>query len=374
METDRYQQSLNELSQREHLRRLEPFGGGVDFASNDYLRLSCNPTIREKLLEFLIENPQLGATGSRHISGNSEFFDESEAFIAKTLGVHSTLFFGSGYLANLGVIGSLGGPDTTFFSDERNHASLIDGFRLAKGHLTIFSHNDMEHLEALLKGSQCKHRVIVTESLFSMDGDQAPLADLCGLAREYGATLVLDEAHATGTLGSQGLGLSHEYSSEHLISIHTCGKALGGYGAFVCCRRSHMREFLINRARSFIFTTAPPPLLIAQARFALDEITSNPIHLRNLHDRIERSQRLFEGIGLPHSGSAILPVIVGSSKRALVLAESLRSQGLLVKAIRYPSVPEGAARLRITLSSAHTDEELQALTWALEKGQLDAPR
>ncbi len=200
-----------------------------------------------------------------------------------------------------------------------------------------------------------------------MNGDQAPLSDLCKVAMDYGATLVLDEAHATGTLGHHGLGLSHEFPYENLISIHTCGKALGGYGAFVCCRNQHLRDYLINRARSFIFSTTPPPLLIAHARFALEEIRTNPKHLRKLHDRISHSQTLFEQAGLPHSGSPIVPVMVGSNESTLHLAQNFKAQGIFVKAIRYPSVPHGTARLRITLSSEHTDEELKTLTIALEK-------
>lgn len=360
------ERELSSLRERSLYRTLS-VPEGIDFASNDYLGFSRNEKIREKIKAFLETESRLGSTGSRLISGHDEFVEETEHFIAELFGTECSLIFGSGYLANLGVTSAFGG-NAEFFSDELNHASLIDGMRLSRAKIRVFRHNDPGHLESLLAQSKVQRKVIVTESIFSMDGDAAPVEVLERLAERFDALLILDEAHGTGTTGVNGLGAGHFFRSNHVISVHTCGKALGGYGAFVCCSRV-LKEFFVNKARSFIFSTALPPLLIAHIRFALTELIQETAYFCQLIQNIEWTRTRFEDLGLPHSGSHIVPVVVGDCEKSLNLAENLKTRGIFAKAIRFPSVPKGSARLRLTLKSFHITSDLELLCEAL-KGAL----
>ncbi len=364
-----FEHRLSNLKALGIYRSLEQ-GKGIDFASNDYLGFSKNEAIRDQLLKFMKTSYSLGSTGSRLVSGNFKEMEEIENFISEIFQSESSLYFGSGYLANLGVLSSIGGEDTEFFSDEYNHASIIDGIRLSKSIFKVFKHNDSVELEQFLQKSTAKRKIIISESIFSMEGDQAPVEILEKLAEKFNAYLILDEAHATGTCGPDGLGLAFTLKWNRVLSIHTCGKALGGYGAFVCCSME-MKEFLINHARSFIFTTAPAPFMVAQTRFALTEFITKKSHFCKLTENVEFSKNLFQKHGLMHTGTHIVPFIVGSSHQAVLLAQSLQAAGIFSKAIRFPSVPENSARLRLTLKSFHTGKQIRFLCDYLEKFQLE---
>lgn len=358
---------LNELENLNLLRRLE-IPHGIDFSSNDYLGYSQNTVIQQQLLRFL-ENQlsrggKLGSTGSRLISGHSAHLEETETFLAQCFRVEAVLFFGSGYLANIGVLSALGASE--FFSDELNHASIIDGIRLSKSKAHIFKHHQMEHLDCLLSQSHAQRKVIVTESIFSMDGDRAPIEDLINLSQKHRAMLVVDEAHATGTCGNKNLGLmAHQkIDAESVIVIHTGGKALGGYGAFVGCSHQ-VKKFLLNKARSQIFSTALPPLMIEQIRLSIQQLISDSTSTHRLWDNIKYTQQYFDSIKLQHSGSPIVPMIIGSNFKVIEAAQRLQAKGLFVKGIRSPSVPAGSERLRITLKATHQLAELDQLCLAL---------
>ena len=342
--------------------RVEP--EGIDFSSNDYLGLSRSPRIRERLIEALTRGCPLGATGSRLLSGTTDVHEEVESAIANRFEAPSALLFGSGYLANLAVMGALGAGEAEFFSDSLNHASLIDGMRLTSGKKSIFRHGDVDQLTELLRASRAKTKVVVVESVYGMDGDLAPLADLVSLASEVGAWLVVDEAHATGVFGPRGLGLlsAIAHDPHRTIAIHTAGKALGAQGAFVTSSRA-VREVIVNVARSFIFTTALQPLTALQIQFALDAIDG--VEGRRC---LAAAERLARKLGRPRPDTHILPVIVGSNELAVEQAERLMDRGFRVRAIRSPTVPRGTERLRIACKSFHTESELDLLADALSKG------
>lgn len=339
---------------------------GVDFASNDYLGLARSSKLHSQLIEFMKNAPLLGSTGSRLITGENAFYQETESFIAGLFAVESALIFGSGYLANLGVMTALGGlEEVEFFSDALNHASLIDGMRLTRKPIHIFHHNDLNHLESLLKQSTAKRKIIVTESVFSMKGDSPDLNQLLSLAEQFQAFLVLDEAHATGVCGKNGLGLAVDATTNlnSIICIHTCGKALGAYGAFVTSSH-HLRQLLINKSRSFIYSTALPPIILAHIQLALQEIQTG-LHTHQLGRTIEFTKTVFAKAGLEWRGSHIGFLHTSSNGKALAASEFLLAHGLHVRAIRAPTVAPGQEGLRITLKSFHTEKELQHLAQKL---------
>src|SRR4051812_7555926 len=244
---------------------------GLDFSSNDYLGFAQCPSIRQKLIEFLRDHPQLGSTGSRLVSGQNAMVAELESYLAEVWSAPRALILGSGYLANLGAMVALACDHAEFFSDQLNHSSLIDGMRLARSAVKVFRHNDLGHLKQLLTQSVAERKIIVTESVFSMDGDSPDLIELARLATEFGAYLVVDEAHATGVCGRKGLGLMDEidYDIERTCIIHTCGKSLGSYGAFITTS-SALAELIINKARTFIYSTALPSYVLAHIKFAVE--------------------------------------------------------------------------------------------------------
>jgi 8-amino-7-oxononanoate synthase len=340
----------------------------VDFSSNDYLGLSRHSQIRNALLKAIEEDIPLGSTGSRLLSGNLEVHSDVEEFLARAFNSESALLFSSGYLANMATLSAFGTSQSEFFSDELNHASLIDGMRLSKAKKTIFRHNDSEDLRRLLRMSQSPRKVIVTESVFSMDGDLAPLTELIELAEEFDAWLIVDEAHATGVFGETGLGrFENLRSSEKFISIHTCGKALGSQGAFVLSSQK-VREYFINLARPFIFSTAISPLLAVQIKAAVALLPSLKLERQFLHqlsESVRTSLRDFYEIG--KSESQIIPILLGSNDRVLSASRLLRENGLDVRAIRSPTVPLGTERLRISMNSSLSQDDVRALTTVLER-------
>ena len=341
---------------------------GIDFASNDFLGLSRSPKIRAALMEFLQGGGPLGATGSRLISGETRDIGDMEESIAAIFQSPSALFFGSGYLANIGVTGALTSSDSEFFSDEHNHASLIDGMRLTKSKISIFRHNDLTHLKALLALSHASRKIIVTESVFSMDGDGPNPSELRAIADETGAFLVLDEAHATGVVGEHGLGIAHGlgFEFERTIIVHTCGKALGGYGAFVTS--SHrIRKLLVNRARSFIYSTAPSPIQIEQTRAAIQQIQEEPELRKSLWRNVGQLRARLSNAGIKVHGGHILSILIPGNDCVVRAAEQLNRKGLFVKAIRSPTVPANTERLRFTVKSFHTDSDLALLADSLKE-------
>lgn len=354
--------------EKEGLLRNPSLPLGLDFSSNDYLGYSENLEIRNHLLNFLKTNSKIGSTGSRLISGNSVHLEDTENFLANCFDSEATLIFGSGYLANLGVCVALGGRNTEFFSDELNHASLIDGMKLSKSKTSIFIHNNLNQLEELLHKSCSQRKVIVTESLFSMDGDYAPLPLIVQLASKYGAYLVIDEAHSTGTCGKKNLGIMTQipYDPFKTIIIHTCGKALGAYGAFICATRS-LKKLLINKARSQIFTTALSPLAVEHIRAAVSVLISDTTSVPQLNRNISESEKIFNKYGLNHSGTHIIPIILGTNPAVLKGAEQLSQIGIFTKAIRSPTVPPGSERIRITIKSTHNTSFLEPVCETLAK-------
>ncbi|MFL9870286.1 8-amino-7-oxononanoate synthase [Paraburkholderia megapolitana] len=347
----------------------------VGFASNDYLGLAAHP----QLVAALAEGAQrygAGSGGSHLLGGHSrahaQLEDDLAAFAGGFVDAPRALYFSTGYMANLATLTALAGRGTTLFSDALNHASLIDGARLSRAEVQIYPHADTDTLSALLDASTAETKLIVTDSVFSMDGDVAPLARLLELAERHGAWLVVDDAHGFGVLGPQGRGAIAQAAlrSPHLISIGTLGKAAGVSGAFVTAHATVV-EWLVQRARPYIFTTASTPA-VAHAMSASVRIIAGAegdarrAHLQQL---IERTRAMLKTTPwLPvDSHTAVQPLIIGSNEAALAAADALDHAGLWVPAIRPPTVPVGTSRLRISLSAAHSNEDLDRLDAALTR-------
>jgi len=363
--------ALREGAQFRSLERLERTVA-VNFCSNDYLGLSQDARLKEAVLKAVASAEAVGSTGSRLLSGNSRQWADIESEFAWFAGTETALYFGSGYAANVGLLSSLLKPGDTVFSDALNHASLIDGIRLSGAEKIIYPHCDLEFLERALHDhtDSSSARIIVTESVFGMEGDIAPINALLELARKYGAELVIDEAHATGACGPQGRGIVADLGVERemLAIVHTCGKALASAGAFVC-GGSALRDYLMNRARTFIFSTAMPPYLAGQIHAALAlarAAESERAHLHHIALAL-REELAAAGLNSGTSVTHIVPVIVGSNEIALHLARGLRRSGFAVKAIRPPTVPPGTARLRVSLTSKITLDDTHRLAAAARK-------
>jgi 8-amino-7-oxononanoate synthase len=364
---------LDSLRERAQFRALEIVdrAAGINLCSNDYLGLSDDPRLKHSVLEAVAGTETVASTGSRLLSGNSRQWEGIESEFAAFAGTETALYFGSGYAANVGLLSSLLKPGDAVFSDALNHASLIDGIRLSGAAKIVYPHGDLEFLERALRDNQNSSgaRIIVTESVFSMEGDVVPIPALLGLAKRYGAELVIDEAHATGVCGPQGRGIAAELGLERkmLAIVHTCGKALASAGAFVC-GGSALKDYLINRARTFIFSTAMPPYLagqihaaLAMARAAEDERA----HLRRIASAL-RHGLAAAGLNSGASATHIVPVILGSNEIALHAARELYRCGFAVKAIRPPTVPPGTARLRVSLTSRITMDDINRFVAACE--------
>jgi 8-amino-7-oxononanoate synthase len=366
---DRLHQGLRGLEARSQRRRLAEIQG-VNFCSNDYLGLAENPRLRTEVADAVHNAEKIGGTGSRLLSGQTDEWRELEDEFAKFAGTQSALFFTTGYAANIGLLSSLVGKDDVVFSDERNHASLIDGMRLSGVRKVIYPHLNLNALEGALRREADApwRKLIVTESVFSMDGDIAPLVEIATLAEKYHAALILDEAHATGVHGPSGHGLAAAagIASKVLATIHTCGKALASAGAFVC-GPAVLKEHLVNHARMFIFSTALPPYFAAQIRAALrlaegmDEDRASLLHRAvDLCTNLES-----EGFDTAGSASQIVPVVLGNNDATLDAAEHLQRDGFAVRGIRPPTVPEGGSRLRLSLTTRISQEELSRLAHSL---------
>jgi 8-amino-7-oxononanoate synthase len=356
---------LDSLRERAQFRALERLDRtvGVNLCSNDYLGLSGNARLKQVVLEAVASAEAVGSTGSRLLSGNFREWEDIESEFADFAGTETALYFGSGYAANVGLLSCLLRPGDIVFSDALNHASLIDGIRLSGAEKIVYPHADLEFLERALHdhADSSSARVIVTESVFSMEGDIAPIAALLEIGRKYGAELVLDEAHATGVCGPQGRGIAAELGAERemLAIVHTCGKALASAGAFVCGGGA-LRDYLINRARTFIFSTAMPPYLARQIHAALALARAAEGERAHLHHIAWALRKGLAAAGFNSGTSAthIVPVILGSNELALRLARQLQSSGFAVRAIRPPTVPPGTARLRVSLTSKITLDDI----------------
>ena len=365
----RLEEELASLEANSQLRHLEILPDD-NFSSNDYLGLSVDPRLRQALTDALAAGSPVGSTGSRLLSGHAVVWDELESQLAEFSGAEAALYFNSGYAANVGQFSALLRADDIVFSDSANHASIIDGIRLSGARKVIFPHLDLTQLEDALRQDHAGagQKFIAVESVFSMDGDRAPLSDLLALADRYGAELIVDEAHATGVLGPQGRGLvaSTRRRERVFAVVHTCGKALAGMGAFVSGSRA-LKEFLINRARPFIFSTALPPYIAAQMKAAVRIVQSADAERERLLSLSEhlRSRLQAEGFDTARSHSQIVPVILGANERALYFAAQLQERGFSVRAIRPPTVPAGSARLRLSLTVRHSPEVLDRLVDAL---------
>ncbi len=357
-------------------------GSGIDFCSNDYLGLSRDPELRAALLARLAALPPgapLGAPASRLLRGHTECHAALERRLAIFKGTEAALLFPSGYQANVGLLTALLGPRDRALSDALNHASLIDGLRLSGCRRVIFPHLDLAAVGRELARPHPEGRTfLVTESLFSMDGDAAPLDRYAELAERQGAELIVDDAHATGLYGAaRGSGLCEEFGIERRAAaiVSTLGKAVGLAGAFVAGSAA-LVEYLAAHSRAFVFTTAPPPLLLHAVDAALDRLAAEPERRRRTLALAERLRRHLAAAGLASpamlAGSGpIVPVVLGGNRRALAAAERLAAAGFDVRAIRPPTVPPGTARLRISVHADHTEAEIDALAAALVAALLE---
>jgi glycine C-acetyltransferase/8-amino-7-oxononanoate synthase len=329
--------------------------------SNNYLGLADHPRVRQAAATAA-ERYGAGAGASRLISGTMSIHRKLEERLAEFKNTEAALLFGSGYLANTGTVGALAGRGQVVFSDELNHASLIDGCRLSRAETFVYRHRDVEHLEYGLNQVGERAALIVTDGVFSMDGDVAPLIDLIGLARRYGCRLMVDEAHGTGALGPGGRGAvaAAGLEGEVDVIVGTLGKSLGGYGAYVCAS-AELIELLVNVSRPFIFSTAPPPPSIGAALAALSLLDSRPGLVEQLRRNAAglRQALTSNGLEIGPSRTQIVPVIVGDARRAVALAERTLDGGIFAQAIRPPTVPEGSSRLRLTVMANHREDELQ---------------
>jgi 8-amino-7-oxononanoate synthase len=330
--------------------------------SNNYLGLSVHPIVTEAATTA-VRKYGTGASASRLMSGNCDLYTELESKIAKVKETEAALVFGSGYLANIGTIPVLAGDGDLILSDALNHASLIDGCRLSHATKQIYRHCDIEHLESLLtQSTKFRRRLIVTDGVFSMDGDIAPLPEICELADRYDAMVMVDDAHSFGVLGEKGGGTVEHFGLENrgVIQMGTLSKAVGGLGGYVA-GSADLINFLVNRARSFIFTTGLPPATLAGASAALDVIRSTPELRQRLSSNVLllKNALLEKGFQLLPSETQILPLILGAADVASRFAEALLSHGVYAPAIRPPTVPEGTSRLRLSVIASHTPEDLE---------------
>jgi glycine C-acetyltransferase/8-amino-7-oxononanoate synthase len=330
--------------------------------SNDYLGLASHPRVRTAAAEAAMRWGA-GAGASRLISGNMPPHRELELRLAAFKGYESALLFGSGYLANTGAIAALAGRGEVVFSDELNHASIIDGCRLSRAETFVYRHGDVEHLAWGLRQAGGRAALIVTDGVFSMDGDVAPLAELAELARRHDCRLLVDEAHATGALGPGGRGsvAAAELSgSADVVVVGTLGKALGSYGAYVCAS-AELIEYLLNAARSFVFSTAPPPPATAAALAALEMLEAHPERVERVAANAATLRGALSAEGLSAGGfeTQIVPLAVGDAELTMSLSERLLERGVFAQGIRPPTVPPGTSRLRFSVTATHRRVELE---------------
>jgi glycine C-acetyltransferase/8-amino-7-oxononanoate synthase len=339
--------------------------------SNNYLGLADHPRVREAAADAAMRYG-VGAGASRLVSGNMTIHRRLEEQVADFNGTPACVLFGSGYLANTGVVSALAREGDVVLSDALNHASIVDGCRLARADTFVYEHCDMEHLEWGLREADGRGSLIVTDGVFSMDGDIAPLAEIVELAHRYDARVMVDDAHGVGALGPGGRGAVAAAGLEQEVDVvvGTLGKALGSYGAYVCCDRT-MAKYLVNTARSLIFSTALPPPAVAGAMAALELLVEQPQRV----DKLQRNARLLadtlaeEGVQTG-SGTQIIPLVVGSADAAVAASDRLLERGIFAQAIRPPTVPDGTSRLRVAVMASHSASELKPAAREIAKAVL----
>lgn len=365
-----YVRHLEDLAALHRRRALAP-RRGLDFASNDYLGMADSAELREAMRAAIDRNVAIGSGGSRLLRGNDPEHEALEAEAADLYGSEAALFLSSGYAANSALFSTLPQPGDHIFHDALIHASAHEGMRLARCGRTEVPHNDADAFDRVIadwrKGGGTRRPWIAVESLYSMDGDTAPLAALAAIADRHDAFLLIDEAHATGVFGDRGRGLAAELQPrENVVALRTLGKAIGCEGALICCS-GVLRDFLVNRARGFIFSTAPSPLMAAAARAAIGIVADADDRRSRLRGLWEHAAQRLARHGAVASGSQILPLILGDDARTMAVAGALQANGFDVRGIRPPTVPAGTSRLRISITLNVSESEIDALAAALEE-------
>jgi 8-amino-7-oxononanoate synthase len=371
------EEELDQLESSQLRRQLEPLQSVqgalieignqrlLNFSSNDYLGLAGHPKLIAAAASAAFRHG-VGSGSSRLLVGDTPAHRQLEANLKGFLGSESALVFNSGYAANTGILSAFCQQPDVIFSDSLNHASLIDGCRLSRARTVVYPHGDLHALDRLIRTTPGRRRMVCTESVFSMDGDLAPLEGVVELCRRHQTALMVDEAHALGVIGPSGAGLCEQLgiSQEVDIRVGTLGKAVGAFGAFAAAS-SAVTEFLVNRARSLVFSTSLPPAICAAARAGLELVASGEGRER-LWENIRHFSAGLSALGLPSvPRSAIFSVVLGTPERVLQAGRELRSRGLLVKPIRPPTVPEGTSRLRFGISASHTQEQIEFALRAL---------
>ncbi len=356
------------LATRDRLRALAP-RRGRDFASNDYLALSAAPELRDAVARALVRGVPVGSGGSRLLRGNDPEHEALEAEAAAWTGAETALFVGSGYAANVALLATLPQRGDVVIHDALIHASMHEGLRLTRAEVRAVPHNDAQGFAdacAQWRAAGNRGRIwLAVESLYSMDGDRAPLHDLIAMAEHHAAIVIIDEAHATGVFGTAGRGLADGLDGRpDVVVLRTCGKALGVEGALIC-GPAVMRDMLVNRARPFVFSTAPSPLMAAAVRAAIGLARNGDARRAELMTRLSEAERLLAPLGIAATGSPIVPVILGEDARAMAVAAALQDQGFDVRGIRPPTVPAGSARLRLSITLNATRADLADLAAAL---------
>lgn len=344
----------------------------INFSSNNYLGLADSPLLKKAAIEG-IEKYGAGAGASRLISGTLQLHRELEGKIAEFKGEEDAIVFSTGYMANIGVISSLVSAGDAVIVDRLNHASIIDGARLSRAKIFVYPHCDTCHLKKVLKKAvKFRKRLVITDTLFSMDGDIAPLSEILRLCRKYESLLMVDEAHATGVFGERGSGLVEEFGLSNKIDIvmGTLSKALGSLGGYIAGKKDII-EYLRQKARAFIYTTALPPSSAASSLAAIEYVEKNRRERQRYRKKIEYVRKKFIDMGynILDSKSQIIPVVIGSLDKILAMEKYLFDEGLFVLAIRPPSVPQESPRFRITITSAHTVEHIQRLLAAFNRAK-----
>ncbi len=371
--TARLSQALDVIKSRHRLRSLAP-RQGLDFASNDYLGLVSSDLMKQAAQDVLDRGVPLGSGGSRLLRGNHPEHEALESEAAAFFGADAALYIGGGFQANQAIFSTLPAAGDLILHDTLIHASAHEGMRLGRADKLPFPHNDVAGVRQVLKDWRAAGNSgqiwIAVESVYSMEGDLAPLTDFAQFARAENAVLIVDEAHATGVFGPQGRGLAHGLDAE-VLSLHTCGKGLGVSGGLICGPKP-MIDTLINRARPFIFATAPSPFDAALVRASLGLLQTDPLLSHQAHDRIahahEEARRL---CGLNRFQSQILPVVIGADKETISCAETLHALGYDVRGIRPPTVPKGTSRLRVSITGNVADADITALFEAIAEQGLD---
>ena len=359
---------LAALAADSRLRTLVP-RRGMDFASNDYLGLAGSGALRDALAAGIARGLPAGSGGSRLLRGNHAEHEALETHAARHYGSEAALFFPSGFIANAALFATLPQRGDLIVHDALIHASAHDGMKLGRAERVAAAHNDAQAFDDAITRWRAAGGAgtpwIAVESLYSMDGDRAPLTDLAAVADRHGAILIVDEAHATGVYGPAGTGLSHDLAGRaNLITLHTCGKALGCEGALIC-GPAIVRDFIVNRGRPFIFSTAPSPLMAWLVRQALEIVAGEPERPARLATLVRHAEARLAALGLPASGSQILPVVIGDNGRTMRIAGALLDAGFDVRGIRPPTVPQGSARLRIAVTLNVDEAGIDAMADAL---------